>query len=80
METSHQDEIANIVDEVRAWPHKDRLTLAHLILRGIHAQTRGPAPRHTVDRALGIAKGTLPPPDDAAVRTWIDEHRMKKYG
>ncbi|MEA2711350.1 MAG: hypothetical protein QOF78_3951 [Phycisphaerales bacterium] len=38
------------------------------------------APRRTLDRVLGIARGTTPPPDDATVKRWIEEHRQEKYG
>jgi hypothetical protein len=39
-----------------------------------------PPPRHTFRAALGIAKGKTPPPDDATVKKWIEEHRQQKYG
>ncbi len=32
------------------------------------------------DAALGIAAGDTPPPDDATVKRWIEEHRLEKYG
>jgi hypothetical protein len=43
-------------------------------------KTRQAAPRHTLQAALGVARGTASSPDDATVRRWIDEHRQAKYG
>ena len=76
----HEQEIESIIDRVKPWPEEDRVALAYLILRDMRKQTRQPAPRNTADEALGIAAGNTPAPDDAAVRQWIEEHRLGKYG
>lgn len=75
-----QAEIDEILSRVTPWPEEDRAALAYLILRAMRKQTRDAAPRHTLARALGIAKGTTEPPDDATVDRWMDEHRTRKYG
>ena len=77
---NHEQEIESIIESVKPWPEEDRVALAYLILRDMRKKTRELAPRHTLARALGVAKGTSTPPDDATVRKWIDEHRMRKYG
>jgi hypothetical protein len=75
-----ESEIQSIISRVKPWAEEDRVALAYLILRDMRTKTREPAPRHTLDRALGIARGATPPPDDATVKRWMDEHRVRKYG
>jgi len=77
---NHEREIESIITSVKPWPEEDRVALAYLILRDMRKQTRAPAPRRTLERALGIASGNTPPPDDATVKQWIEEHRLRKYG
>ncbi len=76
----HDMEIESILAQVTAWPMEEQVALAYEILREMRKQTREPAPRRTLDRALGVAAGTAAPPDDAQVRRWIEEHRGRKYG
>jgi hypothetical protein len=75
----HEREIETIMSQVKPWPEEDRVALAYLILRDMRKKTRDPAPRRTADRGRGIARGTSPPPDDATVKKWIEEHRQSKY-
>jgi len=77
---AHEREIETIVSQVKPWPEADRVALAYLILGDMRKKTRESAPRHTLQSALGIAKGESPPPDDATVKKWIEEHRQSKYG
>ena len=77
---SRRDEINSILKSVEAWTSEDRVALAYQILRDMRKKTRDDAPRKTLDRALGVAKGTSPPPDDATVKKWIAEHRLRKHG
>ncbi|HYO09693.1 MAG TPA: hypothetical protein VER17_12035 [Tepidisphaeraceae bacterium] len=77
---SHEQEIDSILARVKPWPEEDRVALAYRILRDLRKQTREPAPRRTLERAIGVARGTTPPPDDATVKQWIGEHRQAKYG
>ena len=76
----HEQEIQSIIDQVNPWPEEDRVALAYEILRDMRKQTRAPAPRRTLDRALGVARGTTSPPDDATVKRWIEERRQERYG
>jgi hypothetical protein len=76
----HEQEIESIVSQVQPWSEEDRMVLAYRILRETRRQSRAPAPRNTASRAIGIARGNGNPPDDATVRKWIEEHRLKKYG
>ena len=68
----HEQDINSIIDQVKPWPEEDRVALAYLILRNMRIQTRQPPPRDTFSRALGIAGGSSPPPDDATVKRWIE--------
>ena len=76
----HRMEIDTIVAQITPWPMEERVALAHQILRDMGKQIRQPAPRRTLERAMGIAGGTSIPPDDATVRQWIDERRLQKHG
>ena len=77
---NHEPEINSILERVKPWPQEDRVALAYMILRDMRKRTREPAPRRTLDRAIGISRGSSPPPDDATVKRWIEEHRLRKYG
>ena len=74
-----REEIDTIIAQVTPWPMEERVALAYEILREMRKQTRQPAPRRTLARVVGIARGTSAPPDDAMVRQWIEEHRLAKY-
>lgn len=76
----HREEIDTIIAQITPWPVEERVALAYEILRDMRKQTRQPAPRRTLERALGIAGGASMPPDDAMVRQWVEEHRLQKHG
>lgn len=76
----HEQEIESIIESVKPWPEEDRVALAYLILRDMRKKTRESAPRNTLQRALGIARGATPPPNDATTRQWVEQHRQEKYG
>jgi hypothetical protein len=76
----HEREIETIISQVKPWPEEDRVALAYLILRDMRLKTRESPPRDTLRDALGVARGNSPPPDDATVSKWIEEHRQSKYG
>jgi hypothetical protein len=77
---THRVEIDTIIAQITPWPMEERMALAQQILRDMRRPTRQPAPRRTLARAVGIAGGASPPPDDALVRQWIEEHRLQKHG
>ena len=77
---THREDIDTIVARVAPWPMEERVALAYEILRDMRKKTRESAPRRTLGRATGIAGGTSAPPDDAAVRGWVEEHRAQKHG
>ena len=76
----HREEIETIISQVSPWPMEERVALAYEILRDMRKKTREPAPRRTLERAMGLARGTSAPPDDATVCQWIQEHRLAKHG
>ena len=76
----HDLEIEAIMEQVKPWPEEERVALAYEILREMRKETRKPPPRQTLGRAIGIARGEVSPPDDATVKQWIDEYRLKKHG
>ena len=76
----HRVEIDTIIAQVSPWPMEDRVALAYQILSDMRKQVRQPAPRQTLRRAQGIAGTSSAPPDDAAVKQWVKEHRLEKHG
>jgi len=76
----HEREIESIIERVTPWPEEERVALAYLILREMRKKSRESAPRRTLDRALGVARGSTPPPDDETVKKWVHERRLRKYG
>jgi hypothetical protein len=76
----HRVEIDTIIAQVAPWPMEERIALAHRILGDMPMRPRPPAPRRTLERALGIAGGASAPPDDATVRRWVEERRLQKHG
>jgi len=77
---THERDINEILSRVEPWPEADRVALAYQILRKMRIAPLQPAPRDTFSRALGVAAGNSPPPDDETVDRWIQEHRDEKYG
>jgi hypothetical protein len=76
--TAEYDEI---LARVQTWPPEQRLRLAEDLLRSF-PPARGPDGLRgvPVEKVRGVAAGAGPPPDDDAVRRWIEEHRREKYG
>jgi hypothetical protein len=74
----HRLEMDTIFAQVSPWPMEERVALANQILGDLCRQTRQPAPRRTLERAMGIAAGASAPPGDALVRQWIEEHRLRE--
>jgi hypothetical protein len=69
-----------ILQRVAAWPAERKVSLANEILGSVQGQAKPKAKRDTLSRALGLARGNGPPPDDTEVDRILEEHRMEKYG
>ena len=70
-----------VLKVVSSWPTQDRRLLAMDLLRTLPQQpARLPAPRHTLQRALGLGRASDAPPSDGEVVEWLDEARTEKYG
>jgi hypothetical protein len=81
MSTTQAAEIREVLSKVQDWTAEMRLSLAEQLLRSLHSDVRpNPARTYSAQEVRGIGAGTSPPPDDATVRQWIDEHRLQKYG
>jgi len=81
MITTEWPELTDILDRVRAWPPEKRVTLAHRLLDSV--SDAEPAPRQPGYWAAEVIEALQmpqPAPDDAAVKRWIDEERLEKYG
>ncbi len=58
-----------------------RIALVKYVLDTLDVPQAVPVPRgRPVEELIGIGAGASPAPDDAQVKSWIDEHRMEKYG
>ena len=71
----------DVLQTIQEWPSDARLALAYRILQSVvEPVPRTATPKHTLDHALGLLARDTPPPDDAQVQQWLDEHREEKYG
>jgi hypothetical protein len=83
MSTADATELTDVLNRVKTWPVENRIALVKQVLETLTPATSG---RSSVPRGPSAAeiietfKSDRPPPDDATVRQWIDEHRMEKYG
>ena len=70
-----RDGVIQPVDDVPAdWHDGDELCVL---------PSRRPMPakrKYSVEDVRAILKPQGPPPDDATIKRWIDEHRVEKYG
>lgn len=83
MSTAETTELSDVLDRVKTWPVANRIALVQQVLETLAPWTSGPSSALRGPSAAEIMeafKSHRPPPDDATVRQWIDEHRMEKYG
>lgn len=70
-----------VLKKVHAWPAELRLALAEAVLHSLHRELHPNGARSVpVEKVLGMAAGKGPPPSDATIKQWIEEHRLEKYG
>lgn len=80
MSTSPTLEYATIVQTIRSWPPAQRVRLLQDVLQTlVPLETGAPLQRSTLPQALGLLKTDQPPPSDAEVAQWLDEHRTERY-
>jgi hypothetical protein len=82
MNTVEARELTGVLNRVKSWSLELRITLARCILETLERTTvtTQSQTNRSVRSLIGIGAGDSPPPDDEAVRQWIEEHRMEKYG
>jgi hypothetical protein len=70
-----------VLEIVRTWSPIKRYTLVQDVLRTLAPEETTPQhKKKTLARALGLLATDQPPPSDAEIEQWLDEHRMEKYG
>jgi hypothetical protein len=75
------DQLSDVMDRVKTWPRTMRIALVKYVLDTLDVPQAVPVPRgRPVEELIGLGAGSSPAPDDAQVKSWIDEHRMEKYG
>jgi len=75
-------EYNQIIDAVRSWPAARRISLMRDILNmlsGVDMNGELSQKRNTLPAALGLIS-TSPAPSDDQIKTWLNEHRLEKYG
>lgn len=81
MITTEWPDVTDILDRVRAWPPEKRVTLAHRILESVSDAAPTPRqPGYSAAEVIEALQMPQPAPDDAAVKLWIAEGRLEKYG
>ena len=81
LECGSMTEYENILKIVREWPTARRFTLVQDLLKTLAPSQESPIPkRETLRRALGLLSSDQPAPSDEDIRSWLNEHRMEKYG
>ncbi len=85
MTSTETSDITALVQRVQAWPVPMRIALVRRILEtveGAGAPEPPPGRRrgYSAEEVRGILKMDQPPPDDATVKQWLEEHRLEKYG
>lgn len=80
MTPTEASEFNKVWEAVKTWPPERRLRLAGALLGTLGPDVRASGPRGVpVERVLGMAAGHGPPPDDATVERWLEEHHREKY-
>jgi hypothetical protein len=74
-------EFESVLATIRHWPEPQQISLAKTILQAHDPMATCGPPRRgkPVERLIGLGAGDVPPPSDATVSQWIDEHRIGKY-
>lgn len=76
MNTLESANYETVLSIVHRWSPDKRFALVQDVLNTL-------APAHpkqkTFDKALGLLATNQPPPTDAEVEQWLDEHRTEKY-
>ncbi len=68
-----------VLKTIRQWPYATRLKLVQDILKSLETGANL-STRQTFTQALGLLAQDRPPPSDAEIDRWLDEHRLEKYG
>jgi hypothetical protein len=81
MITAESPEITDLLKRVSEWPPQARATLARRILETV--ESPGSSPRRSgywASEVIAALEMPQPAPDDAAVKRWVEDRRMEKYG
>ena len=81
MEPTKTADYWGVLEKVHGWPSELRLALAEALLHSLHRELHPNGSRGVpVEKVLGMAAGKGPPPSDATIKQWIEDHRLEKYG
>lgn len=79
--TTETEQLSVIMNQIKTWPRTMRIALAKYVLDTLEPPRAVGVPRgRPVEELIGLGAGSSPAPDDDQVRSWINEHRMEKYG
>ena len=71
-------DMTSVMEKILSWPAPKRLELAQQILATLPPAARVPR-GPSANEVVAQFATTNPPPDDATVKQWLDEHRMEKF-
>lgn len=82
MSIGEANELAEILDRVKAWSMTSRIALARRILETVvpGPDMEEPPKRIPLKEIFGMLRTDAPPPTDEECRRIIEDERMRKYG
>lgn len=87
MDNSRTSNYKSVLETVRGWSPRKRVSLVQDILATLAPDLENPADstfaseegRDTLQEALGLLSSGGAVPSDEEVQKWLDEHRLEKY-
>ena len=79
--TTETEQLSIVMNQIKTWPRPMRIALAKYVLETLDWPQAVPVPGgRPVEELIGLGAGSSPAPDDDQVQSWVNEHRMERYG
>lgn len=70
----------SVLHTVRTWPARQRYLLVQELLKTLEPEAKPAPAEDTLSLARGLLATDKPAPTDEEVASWLEEHRLEKYG